>query len=424
MKILILAPHPDDEVLMTAGIITKTLASGHYLKVVVVSNGDYGAAPNDLMKGHIRLSESVDGLMYLGVKAADIVFLGYGDTGMSLSDSFLYRIYSAISDDLLVSSHCGTRTYAIQNKYPDYHLARFGEHGRYTRATFRKDIESVINEYRPAEIYVTGFYDTHGDHHALNLFTVESVLKIKKYYDNEYSPIMYEYLIHPPGGKDVYPTREADDDPMVTFSKPAVLGMKTNCDWQKRISVPVPIDMQTVPRSSKNKKYETLCKYRSQVNDRILSFVKADEVFWAKHFSNIAPLAQVSVSSEKLLTGQLGIKAVDGFNEGYPRHSHLEWVADGECAGAWIKLNWSRNYIINKVVLCDRPNLNDNILSGILNFNDGTTIHVGRLPNGGTPYEVSFKPKIVNWLSFTIEAFSGLNAGLSEIEVYQESLII
>ena len=38
--ILIVAPHPDDETLCCAGVISAALASGNTVKVVVVTNGD------------------------------------------------------------------------------------------------------------------------------------------------------------------------------------------------------------------------------------------------------------------------------------------------------------------------------------------------------------------------------------------------
>ena len=44
----------------------------------------------------------------------------------------------------------------------------------------------------------------------------------------------------------------------------------------------------------------------------------------------------------------------------------------------------------DKVVLYDRPNLNDQILSATLTFNDGSTVQVGPLDNGGAAVRSRF----------------------------------
>src|SRR5262249_37453087 len=63
---------------------------------------------------------------------------------------------------------------------------------------------------------------------------------------------------------------------------------------------------------------------------------------------DIALTASVSVSSENVNTGQLGIKAIDGVIDGYPGDSTKEWATVGELglrsgssAYAWIRLDWS-----------------------------------------------------------------------------------
>ncbi|MHB8276233.1 MAG: PIG-L family deacetylase, partial [Candidatus Humimicrobiaceae bacterium] len=40
-KILILAPHPDDEAISSAGIIQKALSAGAKIRIVYLTNGEY-----------------------------------------------------------------------------------------------------------------------------------------------------------------------------------------------------------------------------------------------------------------------------------------------------------------------------------------------------------------------------------------------
>lgn len=78
-NILILAPHPDDETLMAAGLIRRALAQGALVNVCVVTNGDH-LCP-DKSKGRRRLQESLNALRLLGVDERNVHFLGYPDTG-------------------------------------------------------------------------------------------------------------------------------------------------------------------------------------------------------------------------------------------------------------------------------------------------------------------------------------------------------
>jgi len=133
--------------------------------------------------------------------------------------------------------------------------------------------------------------------------------------------------------------------------------------------------------------------------------------------ANLATTAVVTVSSQNAATGQLGTKAVDGIVDGYPGDYSREWATTGQLNGAWINLAWSSGVTVSQVILYDRPNLSDNILSGTLSFSDGSTVPVGTLPNNGAGLAVSFAPRSVSWLRFTINNAVGLNTGLAEIAV-------
>lgn len=416
-KILILAPHQDDEALMCSGIIAHALTNGIDVKVGVITNGD----KKGRKKGLIRIRETIKALNYLGLSSSNIVFLGYGNTNKT-SDAFLNRLYHADTDENVILSNVGNQTYSI-SEMPEYHYQKYGVHGIYNKETFRNDLKTFIAECEPNHIFVSSLYDDHLDHSMLYRFTVESIINIK--HDNpKFSPIVHEYLIHSHDGDDYWPTRERNNSPLVPFSKPITLDSNTLLDWEKREIFTMPMDMQKIPRS-RNKKYKVISKYRSQRpwrnNKYLCSYVKSDEVFWKKDFSNIAFLANVRVSSENMTTGQLGIKAIDGITDGFPRFPENEWVTMGETAGAWIKLSWPQVYTINKVVLYGRPKEDINISSATLTFSDGSLIKVGQLPKSGKGYEIDFSAKAVEWVKLTIDEAVGEDVGLSEFEVYEET---
>jgi alpha-glucosidase (family GH31 glycosyl hydrolase) len=113
-------------------------------------------------------------------------------------------------------------------------------------------------------------------------------------------------------------------------------------------------------------------------------------------------------------------KAIDGSILGYPEDQSHEWVTEREKAGAWIKLTWPTPTTIGHVLLFDRPNMDDHVLAGTLEFSDGSTISVGALPNDGrTPCGTAFAKKSVTWLRFKITRVENgsQNIGLAEIVV-------
>ena len=142
-------------------------------------------------------------------------------------------------------------------------------------------------------------------------------------------------------------------------------------------------------------------------------------------YSNIASLAAVTASSENVTTNQQAIKAVDGVADGYPGDYTKEWATLNQRSGAWLKLVWPNAYLVDKIVLYDRPNTGDQILDAYISFSDGSKLWVGPLDNAGGPNEYTFDAKIIKSLTLTVFRSSGstYSIGLSEIEVFGGSCI-
>ncbi len=85
-------------------------------------------------------------------------------------------------------------------------------------------------------------------------------------------------------------------------------------------------------------------------------------------YGNIAASATVTASSDSPQYQQTAAKAVDGVIFGWPDDYTHEWATAGQGAGAWLKLTWTSSYVVDQVVLFDRTNLNDQILSATLTF--------------------------------------------------------
>jgi len=136
---------------------------------------------------------------------------------------------------------------------------------------------------------------------------------------------------------------------------------------------------------------------------------------------DVAPNATASASSENGGTGQLASKAIDGVVDGYPGDFTKEWATNHGKAGNWLNLQWSSSQTANVIVLYDRPNLNDQITGGNIQFDDGLTYSFGALNNDGTlnVLNLAVVPTFRSLrLNITSVSGSTINIGLAEIKVY------
>jgi hypothetical protein len=133
--------------------------------------------------------------------------------------------------------------------------------------------------------------------------------------------------------------------------------------------------------------------------------------------TNLALTATATASTQA--SGQEASKVRDGFTDGYPTDFSHEWSSVGQGAGAWVQLTWPSAQSVSSVTLFDRPNSDDNVLSGTLTFSNGSSVAVGALTNSGAGVTVSFAARSVTWVRFTVNSVSGVtyNVGLAELEV-------
>ena len=135
---------------------------------------------------------------------------------------------------------------------------------------------------------------------------------------------------------------------------------------------------------------------------------------------NIAPQARASASSS-IDAGHDAAKATDGVIRVQGKG---EWVSAstetfwGQIDYPWIQLDWERPVNINKVILYDRPSMEAHIAGGVLHFSDGSKLNVWGMANDGTPKEIEFESRKVEWIRFEVTDAAGTQVGLSEIEVF------
>ena len=191
-RILILAPHPDDEVLGCGGILQQAIAKGVPVRVVLLTYGDSNqwsflvyrkhpvVVPGSIQRmGLIRREEAITSARTLGLSADHLVFLGYPDSGTL-----------AIWD-----SHWGTRppfrSLLTRAKAVPYKNAlRPG--APYKGEDVLQDLKTALRDFKPTKVFVSHPADHNPDHRALYLFTRVALWDLEK----EMTPELYPYLIH------------------------------------------------------------------------------------------------------------------------------------------------------------------------------------------------------------------------------------
>jgi len=95
-RVLVIAPHPDDETLATGGLLQRSIAAGGAVRVVFVTDGENNPWPQRLLErrwrvgsdararwGERRRIETLEALDCLGVPASSAVFLHFPDRGLT-----------------------------------------------------------------------------------------------------------------------------------------------------------------------------------------------------------------------------------------------------------------------------------------------------------------------------------------------------
>ncbi|MHB8069016.1 MAG: PIG-L deacetylase family protein [Desulfobaccales bacterium] len=194
-RLLIFAPHPDDESLGAAGLIQRVLTKGGRVKVVFMTNGDgfpggvekevhisHPTAADYRKYGKERRMEAVKAIARLGLKKSEAIFLGFPDGGLScLRRQFLagpaaYRSPFTLAD-------CPPASAVII------------PHTGYTGHDLTREIECVISDFRPNLVATTPPQDEHPDHSATYCFVKQALAHLGR--KNPYlNPRVLTFLIH------------------------------------------------------------------------------------------------------------------------------------------------------------------------------------------------------------------------------------
>lgn len=274
-SILVVAPHPDDDVITSAGVIYRALQRGEQVRVVYMTNGDF----YNLQAGYQRQGEAVAGDGILGVAEDSLIFLGSPDGYVDT----IRTSYKSVSDQFVSPNGISTTDGNRGLGRADYHTYSFGAPGSYNAPNIIADIEDILITFRPDHILVTSQFDIHSDHSATYLL-LRLALTAGNNSNPSYSPLIHDTVVHYGGG---WPN---GIDPTALFT-PIPNWSHVGFAWSDRESLDVPIRMQST-NYAVNPKYLAISTHASQQGSAgfLGTFIHKDEFFWLENvFGNNHP---------------------------------------------------------------------------------------------------------------------------------------
>lgn len=187
-RVLVIAPHPDDEVLANASVILKAKAQGADVKVVFVTFGEHNTSTMlkfflvpvpttaDILAER-RHKECLNAAKVLGLNEKDLIFLGFPDFGTLKiwDDHFTNKPYVAAFD--------------LHDKV--FYKGSYEEGILFTAPNELSLFEETISSYKPTKIFYPSTLDLNPDHRATGLFTEAALFDI-----NTIKPKLFAYFVH------------------------------------------------------------------------------------------------------------------------------------------------------------------------------------------------------------------------------------
>jgi LmbE family N-acetylglucosaminyl deacetylase len=195
-RLLVIAPHPDDEVLGAGGLMQRVKATGGTVRVVYLTDGDgypegvkeedHVEAPtaNDYLGyGKQRRREARAALVRLGLADAFQTFLGFPDGGLCR----LTREYWSERRAAYRSP------YTRLNRPPRSEILKRAT--QYRGEDLSQEIALVIGDFKPSMIAVPRREDQHEDHCAAWYFLADSLNDVRRVHP-EFSTDVINYIVH------------------------------------------------------------------------------------------------------------------------------------------------------------------------------------------------------------------------------------
>ncbi|MBR4151788.1 MAG: PIG-L family deacetylase [Selenomonadaceae bacterium] len=249
-RVLILAPHPDDEINIAGNMILNLAAAKAEIFVAYSTDGGLE------VPAEVRAREAITALKILGVSHEKIIFMGYSD-GQKLSE--------------------------------------------HTRKNFKRDLKNLLLELRANIIFCVDF-DSHPDHRTLSILFEEVLGEILSE-RSDYRPEVYKkfaYATAFTAAPDFYATNlRATKKPKLGETDTYDFDFidRANYVWEQRVRFPVAeICRQTILKD--NPIAEAIFAHKSQRNEwNALRILNSDEIFFERRTDSLTFSAKVTATS-------------------------------------------------------------------------------------------------------------------------------
>ena len=196
IRLLVIAPHPDDETLGAGGLIQRVLEARGRVQVVFLTDGDgypegvrvgerasHPKASNYRDYGRRRQYEARAALERLGMNGDGATFLSFPDRGLSR----------------LLGSYWSERHVAFRSPYTRRDRPPKSEivvpDTEYRGEDLTQELARVVATYRPTLIVVPRKEDQHADHCASWFFLMDALSDVRRV-DADYAPDVVNYIVH------------------------------------------------------------------------------------------------------------------------------------------------------------------------------------------------------------------------------------
>ncbi len=200
-RVLVISPHPDDDILGVGSSIATFREQGIPVLVVFLTSGDANVAGQRLVTmnpflfssefraiGSRRQKEAVVALGRLGVAPAYAVFLNYPDRGL----------------EALLDAHWSAQT-PFRSPYTarsaKYSSIALNPGSPYCGEGLLGELEEIISGFRPTIVYLPHPLDAHADHRAGYKFVRRAVAALAEADSDFEHPSLRCYLVHSYAGQ-------------------------------------------------------------------------------------------------------------------------------------------------------------------------------------------------------------------------------
>jgi len=242
-RVLIVAPHPDDEVICNGGIIRYAVEHQIPVKVVVVTDG------NDTKTSPLtRHNETINGTKILGLKEEDVIFLGYKDGSLR----------SLLNDHWDDGNPFTASDGSQQINYP-YALEK---NATYSGNSLTNNLKKIITDFNPTIIVYPSGDDEQFDHQATSGFIEYATTQ------TGYNGSKYTYLLHLPPN---WPSPRSYYPEYYLVPPKQLVGMENGPEWS----------VFNLTTYQERLKEESLRAYKTQIvpSSYLLSFLRKNELF-------------------------------------------------------------------------------------------------------------------------------------------------